>query len=216
MYLSNAADGRRIVHWRNFFRQRPLIKQHSAPLKIINPRFYSFTARKSGVGCYLYFDVLNEGVVPVHSFAKSHSSIYFADNGSSGTRPESPLLQGETCTPIISISGTDRLTLSIDFIQFADGSILFTSPDQKTAHPDGVRAGIEAARKHLRRILEMKGAAEVMKLLPRIHAEVTDEMKSVHYWGHGFYYGVTNVEVLLCKAYEESKLAGVEAMLRVK
>src|SRR5689334_19412179 len=204
VYLSRAANGRRILNWRNFLRQRPLVNQHQAPLSILNPRFYSFTALKSGAGCFLYFDVLNDGDVPVHSFAESHSSTYLADNGSGVIQPERPLLHGEVSTLVISVSGSARLTLSIDFIQFADGEVLFTNTAPKSISPDGVRAGREAAINHLRHIFEENGAMEVMRLLPRLHAEVTDGMRNIDDWGYGFYCGVTNIEVCLRNAYEKS------------
>ena len=216
IYLSRAADGRRILNWRNFLRQRPLVKQNHAPLSILNPRFYSFAALRSGVGCFLYFDVLNNGDVPVHSFAESHSSMYLADNGSGIIQPEIPLLRGEVSTSVISVSGRDRLTLSIDFIQFANGEVLFTNTAQKNVSPDGVRAGRKAAINHLRHVLEENGAMEVMRSLPRLHADVTDVMRNIDDGGHGFYCGVTNVEVCLRNAYEKSSLNGVETLLGVK
>lgn len=207
----------RVFGWRNPLMPEPAVTaQPGCPLRIDNARFYSFKSPFSSVGSVLKFGVKNVGEGAVHSFALSYRSPDPLDTGAIGVQPERLLRAGEAHDAGVSARGKDRMTLTIDFVQFADGGTWYADPPRETVKPEGVRAGAEASLSHLRGILAAKGAAAVMEELPVIRLGVKDPGFSTRgaYGGFGFYGGVTNTVVRVERAHREGGLAGVEAFLR--
>jgi len=131
-----------------------------------------------------------------------------------GSQPESPLKPGESLHTGVSVSGKNRITLMVDFVQFADGTTWYAGPGQKSVHPDGVRAGARAAAEHLIKVLESAGSEAVLKALPSIHADVHDQFATRNVWGFGHYCGVTNASVKVQHANREGGLSAIEGALR--
>lgn len=203
--------------WRDFLKGQPVVAgQPGAPLRIVGARFYSFVSLGSSVGSVLSFDAQNVSRKPIHSFTLSHHSPDPSDTGSGGYQPEAILQPGQSEAVKISAQGKGRMTLVVDFVQFADGSTWYSNPPQETVKPEGVRAGARASLIFLRDVLESRGAAAVMEELPRIHADVTEpDFSTAGAYGHfGFYCGVTNTVVRVQRAYDEGTLPGVEALLK--
>ncbi|HVG30689.1 MAG TPA: hypothetical protein VM864_13355 [Pyrinomonadaceae bacterium] len=207
----------RVFGWRNPLMPEPAVAgQPGCPLRIEGMRFYSFKSLLSSVGSVMKFDVKNVSGKAVHSFSLSHHSPDPLDAGSVGVQPERPLRPGEAQDTSLSARGRDRITLAIDFVQFADGSTWYADPPRETVKPEGVRAGAEASLAFLRRILDAKGAAAVMDELPRIHADVMEpDFSTTGAYGiFGFYSGVTNTVVRVEQAHRERGLSGAETLLR--
>ena len=65
-------------------------------------------------------------------------------------------------------------TLTIDFVQFADGTTWFSNSPYSNVKPDGLRAGAKAAADYLLVVMNREGVEGVMDHLPRIHADVRE------------------------------------------
>jgi len=207
----------RVFAWRNFFKPQPIIEeQTTCPVRLINSRFYSFMSIGSSIGSVLKLDVKNVSDKPIHSFTISYHSLEPTDTGSIGVHPER-LLQPEQSQNIgISSNGNDKVTFSVDFLQFADGDVWYADPPRATVKPEGVLAGRHSATEYLREILESDGAAAVMDVLPRIRVGIKSPDFSTNevFGNFGFYCGVTNTVVCVENAYREGGLSGIEEFLR--
>ncbi len=207
----------RVLAWRNFFKPQPVIEaQPGSPLRIVGTRFYSFMSIGSSVGSVLRLDFKNVSDKPIHSFTISHHSLDPLDTGAFGCQPQTLLQPEHLETTGVSSRGRDRVTFSVNFVQFADGDVWYADPPKATVKPEGVRAGARAATDHLIRVLESGGAGAVMNALPRIHADVNSpDFSTREAFGHfGFYCGVTNTEVRVRYAHGEGGSSRVEDLLR--
>ncbi len=207
----------RVFAWRNFFKPQPIIEEQAiCPVRLVHPRFYSFMSIGSSIGSVLNVAVKNVSDKPIHSFTISYHSLEPSDTGSIGVQPEA-LLQSEQSQDVsISSNGNERVTFSVDFVQFADGDVWYANPPRATVKAEGVRAGRQSATEYLRKILESDGAAAVMDVLPRIRVGVEPPNFSTNeVFGYfGFYCGVTNTVVRVENAYREGGSSGVEEFLK--
>ena len=205
-----------VFAWRDFLKPQPAIEgQPRSPLHIVGTRFYSFMSLGSSIGSVLKLDFKNVSNKPIHSFSVSYYSSDPLDKGGFGCQPQTLLQPDHIETTGVSSRGRDRMTFSVDFVQFADGDVWYSDPPKDSVKPEGVRAGSQAAAKHLLRILESNGAAAVMDALPRIRADVdSPEFSTREVFGDfGFYCGITNIEVRVQHAYQEGGLSEVEDLL---
>lgn len=207
----------RVFAWRNFFKPHPIIEeQPNSPLHIVDTRFYSFMSIGSSIGSTLKLDLKNVSSKPIHSFSVSYVSPDPVDTGGFGCQPQTLLQPGRTQTTGVSSRGRDKVKFSVDFVQFADGDVWYSDPPKVSVKPEGVRAGARAAAEHLLKILESDGVEAVMGALPRIRGDVRSPDFSTReaFGHHGFYCGVTNVEVRAQYAFREGGLPQVEDLLR--
>jgi hypothetical protein len=213
--FSSAASPGRIFTWRNYFKSSPGIEQQpDTPLVIRNPRFYSYWSWGYGIGAWLDYEVVNVSQKPIHSFFESQRSGEPWGSSGSGSQPEPALKPGDSTARKISVSGRSRVNLTVEFVQFADGTTWYSKDGQKFVHPDGVRAGACEAAEHLIKVLELSGPEAVLKSLPRIHVDVRDSPSTFNTWGFGHYCGVTNVVVKVQHANREGGLVAIESALR--
>jgi hypothetical protein len=213
--FSSAMRASRVFTWRNYFKSSPAIEQQSdSPLVIRKPRYYSYWSWGYSIGARLDYEVVNVSQKPIHSFFESHRSGEASDSGGSGLQPEPALKPGASTAMHTSVSGKGRVTLKVEFVQFADGTTWYSKDGQKLVHPDGVRAGAREAAEHLIKVLESSGPEAVLKSLPRIHLDVRDTMSTFNTWGFGHYCGVTNVEVKVQHANQEGGLRAINGALR--
>jgi uncharacterized protein YodC (DUF2158 family) len=210
-----------VFAWRNFLRQAPNIEyQPDSPLLITNPRYYSFMSIGSAIGGVLRFEIINRSDKPIHSYHCRWYSPNQMGNGAYGAwanSQEGSLLPTRSTEGAISAHEYFQLTLTIDFVQFSDGTTWFSTSPEATVKPGGVEAGARDAAEYLCRLLDREGAAAVMRELPRIRADVVGEFftPEVDKFGtFGFYCGVTKMEVLVRHAYEEGGLERVAAAIR--
>ena len=221
MHLGRKVWSPRVFAWRNFFRQPPKIAVHpDSPLLIINPRYYSFASFGSTIGGVLRFEVVNRSSKPVHSYDCRYYSPEGRGNGAYGAwggEQETSLLPGRSTSGSISAHEYVPLTLTIDFIQFADGTTWFSLAPDATTKPAGMEAGRQAAAEHLLKTLERDGAAAVLKGLPEIHVAVQSNpfgSEAREFGSFGFHNGVTNMVVRVRHAHETGGLENVEAVVR--
>ncbi len=220
-YLGRRIWSPHVFAWRNFLRQSPRIEyQPDVPLLITNPKYYSFMSIGSAIGGVLRFNILNRSDKPIHSYQCRWYSPNQMGNGAYGAwanPQEASLLPTQSTEGAISAHEYFELTLTMDFVQFSDGTTWFSSSSNATVKPEGVEAGAKAAADYLRKVLEREGAAAVIQELPQIHADVRNDSftSSADKFGtFGFYCGVTNMVVRVRRAYEEGGLEKVEAIIR--
>jgi hypothetical protein len=208
----------RVFAWRNPLRQPPGIElEADCPLLITNPRYYSFVSIGSAVGGVLNFDVTNTSNKLVHSYDCRYYSPVPVGNGSYGTQPDEGLLPGQSRHDSISAHEYAPLSLTIDFVQFADGTTWLDNSPQSTIKPEGLRAGAKAAATYLLEVMNRDGVQTVMARLPRIHAEVREPKGAANkpeFGIFGFYAGVTNTAVRLGHEYKDGGAERVEIFLR--
>src|SRR5262245_47820740 len=164
-----APGGGRIFTWRNYFKSSPAIEQQSdSPLVIRNPRYYSHWSWGYAIGATLSYDVVNVSQKPVHSFVGSQDSSEPWGEGGNVSQPGSALKPGDSMPTRISVSGKSRVALTMEFVQFADGTTWYSNNGQKFVHPDSLRAGAREAAEHMIEVLESSGPEAVLKSLPQI------------------------------------------------
>jgi hypothetical protein len=208
----------RVFAWRNILRRPPKIeRQPDSPLHITNPRYFAFASLGSAVGGVLRYTVINRGTKPVHSYACRRYSPGPHGNGAYGSRPPGGLPPGQSREDSVAAHDYHELTLAIDFVQFADGTMWFSGDPRATVKPEGIRAGAKAAGAHLLRVLERDGPDAVVAALPRIHADVRGPFGRVagdEFGSFGFYGGVTSIAVRVSHAYTGGGSGAVESALR--
>src|SRR6267378_105607 len=168
-------------------------------------------------GGVLRFDITNRSNKAVHSYDCRYYSPVPVGNGSYGSQPEEGLLPGRSLDDSISAHEYAPLTLTIDFVQFADGTTWFSNSPLSTVKPDGLRAGAKAAANYLLTVMTRDGVQTVMTSLPRIHADVSAPFgapTNPEFGIFGFYCGVTNMAVRVQHEYKDSGAQGVEIFLR--
>ena len=208
----------RVFAWRNVLRRPPRVEHRTdSPLLIADPRYYAFAAPGSAVGGVLRYTVVNRGEKPVHSYACRHSSPVAHGNGARGIQPPGGLPPGRSREDSLAAHDYHELTLTMDFVQFADGTAWFSADPEATVKPAGLRAGARAAGAHLLGLLEKEGPEAVLRALPRIHADVRGPFGRAagdEFGGFGFYSGVTNAAVRVEHAAEGGGAGAVEGVLR--
>jgi hypothetical protein len=208
----------RVFAWHNILRRPPKIeRQPDSPLLITNPRYFAFASLGSAVGGVLRYTVENRSTKPAHSYACRHYSPVAHGNGAYGSQPPGGLPPGQSREDSIAAHDYVELTLTIDFVQFTDGTTWFSGDPRATVKPEGIMAGAKAAGAHLLRVLERDGPDAVVAALPRIHADVQGpfgHMAEDNFGSFGFYSGVTNVAVRVSEAYDGGGAGAVEGLLR--
>ena len=205
-----------VFAWRNPFKLQPIIKeQANCPVRLVSPRFYSFMSIGSSIGSVLELDVENVSDKPIHSFFVSYDSLDPLDTGGMGIQTETCLQPKQSHTIGNSSRGNDRVTFSVDFVQFADGDVWFATPPKASVKPEGVKTGEQAANKYLREVLESDGAAEVISVLPRIRSKMGLWRFSEEgdFGIFGFHDGINKAVVSVQYAYQQNGLRGVEDFL---
>src|ERR1051325_1297336 len=125
----------RVFAWRNFLKPQPIIEeQPNSPLRIADTRFYSFMSVGSSIGSVLKVDFKNVSGKPIHSFSVSYYSPDPLDTGSFGCQPQTFLQPEHLETTGISSRGKERVKLTVDFVQFADGDVWYADPPQATVN----------------------------------------------------------------------------------
>jgi hypothetical protein len=217
----NSAPGpkfkfQRVFKWRNYFRTPPKIDvPPESPLLISSARYYSFMSIGSGIGGELNFVLTNRSIKPIHSYNCRYYSPVSEGNGAYGSQPDQGLLSGKSRTDSINRHDYVPLTLTIDFVQFADGTTWLSDRSDSTVTAEGLDAGAKAAALYLLKIMSRDGADRVIATLPWIHAVVSKPQSAESKYGvFGFYCGVTNTAVRVAEEFRNNGAEGVDKYLR--
>jgi hypothetical protein len=207
---------RRVFTWRNWLRRPPrLAVKDDCPLSLRRPRYYAYASLGSTVGTLLRFDVVNRSAKTIHSYTWRHCSHIPQGNGAFGVQPEAPFVAGQSRKDSCALGWHCPITLTVDFVQFADGSTWFSSTSEATVRPAGVQAGAAAAAGHLSKLLAKDGPEVLLSVLPRIHAEVPAPALAAEDSGaFGFYAGVTNIAIRVADLASRGEILGIADLLR--
>jgi hypothetical protein len=176
--------------------------------------------RSTTVDGVLRFDVINRSEKPVYSYDYRWYSPKLQGNGSHGAFAdpiEGSLPPGHSTFGSIGAEEYFDLTLTLDFVLFADGSTWCSTAPEASVKPKGVEKGAQAAASYLRNVLNRDGAEAVMHTLPQIFVDVEEPLGSdtkSEFGMFGFYNGVTSIAVQVQHAYKEGGLKRVEALLQ--
>lgn len=208
----------RVFAWPNVLLRPPKIDQQpGSPLLITKPRYFAFASLGSAVGGVLRYTVTNRSAKPIHSYAIRHYSPVPHGNGAYGSEPPGGLAPGQSREDSLAAHDYVEMTLTVDFVQFADGTTWLSEAPGATVKPQGVEAGAKEAAAQLRRVFEREGASAVIEMLPRIHAEVPGDLFSTdegEFGTFGHYSGVTNMAVRVQHSFAEGGPQGLAECLR--
>ncbi len=198
---SEAARSRRVFTWRNLFRAAPRVaEQPGCPLQPLRPRFYSHASLGSRIATTLRLDLRNISDKTIHSYFWRHQSPVMKANGGFGCRPQGGMAPGTCHQEAAYLPWRGRLTITIDLVQFADGTIWLTADPESAVKQAGLEAGARAAGDHLLRVWREGGRQSLTAALPRIHADVQEAAwsreRQARLGVFGFYSGVTRASVV--------------------
>jgi hypothetical protein len=206
-----------VFAWRNPLKPQPIIEeQANCPLHLIHPRFYSFMSIGSSIGSVIKIDVKNVSNKAIHSFFISYYSPEATHKSGMGIQPETCLQPQQSEIIGTTTNGDDdRVTFSVDLVQFVDGDIWLTNLPTENIKPEGVQAGAQAATEYLQEVLEVDGAETVMNVLPNIKRKMALWRFSEEgdFGLFGFDYGIKKVVLSVEYAYQKNGLSGVENFL---
>jgi hypothetical protein len=111
-------------------------------------------------------------------------------------------------------SGTGYTGIRVDFVQFVEGAVWYSSDEESLVTKTGVEAGSRAASVHLQSVLARSDAETVMAQLARVHADVVGPLSDPLFGPFGFSAGVNNMTVRLRHAFSRAGLDGVARLLR--
>jgi hypothetical protein len=183
--------------WRNWFRGAPKrASQPGCPLEVLDPRFYSYASLGTRITTFLQFNFRNASGKTIHSYSWRHASPVPKANGGAGCEPERGLLPGEWQRESAHMTWRGPITITVDFLQFADGTTWLSSDPASGVTRAGLDAGARAAAQYLVDVWRLGGQTALQAALPRLHADVNDNWESRERHGTcGFYVGVTHTGV---------------------
>lgn len=133
-------------------------------------------------------------------YSIKHEAAWGGQVGISGTvtvilsEPKRALRPGKA--PRMEIFGTrypqvpESFTLSVDFVEFVDGTRWGEDTDNNGERLDGIRAGANAQREALMKILKTKGPEELMRLLDSTEPQADQSSSRSAKWLDGFRHGM--------------------------
>jgi hypothetical protein len=107
-----------------------------------------------------------------------------------------------------------KVTLSIDFVEFTDGSRWGPDVAKFSEQLDGMRAGMKAAKTELLKLLSEKGPEAIVELLESDMHLLAPERKHSGLWVTGFRLGVKGMSARLLQAYKDKGIAEIEKGLK--
>jgi len=205
------------VLWPSIFaNSRPVvIEQNSTlPLQVAASRDYLSYTFPRKIASVLKIELRNTSSKDIHSFWIRYHSAAQADMGSGVWQPPATIIPGKTEPIWLRVNGKDTLTLSVEFVQYADGTIWLPPGSQDSESQVSLKAGAEAAQKYLLSVLENAGPEQVLEKVPYIHTAVQSEQYTPATNDFGFYCGVSSIAVLVQHAHQEGGLPRVEQVLQ--
>lgn len=146
------------------------------------------------------FNVVNVSRKPIMAYAIKHEAALGDRGALSGTvtvinsEIKRALRPGKS--PQLEISGVrypklpDSLTLSVDFVEFVDGTRWGEDTSKTGDRIDGVRAGANAQREALTKVLKTEGLEQLIRLLDSIEPQADQSSSRSAQWLDGFRHGV--------------------------
>lgn len=163
------------------------------------------------------FVVENVGAKPIHSFWISYDTVAHGFDvtlgvGVNANKPELILAPGRRRALAIINRAKERVTLSVDFVEFADGTTWGADAAKYAESLAGERAGARAEAGRLSKLLKTGGLQAVKEAVagkvnyPDLSADARSEV--------GFLIGVRATRLRVIQAYERGGLPAIESALR--
>jgi hypothetical protein len=206
-----------VLVWRNPLRSVSRAHQPGCPLRFERPRVYTHFSFGSPLETFLRFAVRNIGDRTIHSYFCRHVSPAPNANGGFGSEPDGGLVAGASQHHSAHLTWPGAQRLTVDFVQFADGSTwLSDDPKSSIARP-GLDTGAREAGAHLLRILRAQGTDAVRRALPNLHMDlqnVTDRRdQAERHAVFGVYTGLTHAKVRVGLATADTIEAVLERLV---
>lgn len=181
-------------------KKKPLLivkDQPDSPLTIIEPILDEFSDSRMP---RVYFNVINISGKRILAYAIKHEAALGSRGGFSGSiaviNPDREHALAPGKAPQGEISGIqypqppESLTLSVDFVEFVDGTRWGDDTLKNGDRLDGIWAGAEAEREALLKVLTTNGTEEVMRSLDSIEPKADQPLSRSDQWLEGFRHGV--------------------------
>lgn len=167
------------------------------------------------------FAVVNKGTVPVRAFTvlrEISPGNLQAATITHMTSQKDVLQPGQSKTVLVN-EGTsgqpvEKILLSVDYVEFTDGSAWGDDAFKSAQRLAGQRAGALAALDHFRQISESKGASALIRSVGEDTIGVPQLQANTDEWKQGFDIGVGVVRQRLQKAAERGGIDEVKSELR--
>jgi hypothetical protein len=108
----------------------------------------------------------------------------------------------------------EKVTLSIDFVEFTDGSTWGPDISKSRERLEGMREGIKAAKTVLLKLFSEKGSQAAVELIESDMNLLPPEQNHSQAWVTGFQTGVKSMSARLLHAYQDKGIAGIEKGLK--
>lgn len=204
-------------------RQHPRIQikdQPDSPLGILSAQGDSATAHVPQVDLV----IVNRSIQPVRAYTLRYQTFSNRSKGggsqlTSGGSIESVLQPGYTASETLGegASYTDpirKIVVSVDFVEFADGTMWGPDEYKSTERLAGQRAGAHQVVEHLMKILSKDGPLAVMQSVEGGMADVVPPTGHSPEWLNGFNGGVGAMRERLKTAYSKTGVGAIESELR--
>jgi len=163
------------------------------------------------------FVVENVGSKPIQAYWISYDTIKHGVNiklgsGINATSRELVLPPGKRRTTAILNRGKEKISLSVDFIEFADGTTWGNDTAKYGESLAGERRGAQAEAERLRKLLETSGLSAVVAAV----SERETSLRSNHFSRSesGSLIGARATRLRVRRAYDKGGLPAVESALR--
>jgi hypothetical protein len=189
-----------------------------------SPLIVSFVNHENvnGLQLEMSLSVKNVGKLPVRSYAIRY--LLGPGNRGGGTElgmklsPKSSLQPGASESKTIGVSddpigNIDNILLSVDFVEFIDGTTWGENIQTYKDQVEGLRAGARAATKQLSRMLESEGAYRLLGALEENQFSITPPADRSTEWQKGFRSGVNLITGRLRYTYQKHGINDVENLL---
>lgn len=206
-------------------REKPAVaarEQPGSPLQVSSSRVKWATPDQRIVE--LYYVVQNTSKRPVRAFAVRAGDATRGQATDDGCFFHNAPVPGKIIQPGGTVgrslwqqSPTEsgaRISLTIDYVEFADGGAWGEDSCQAAEMFDGMRAGAAALRENLRRVLREEGPDTLLNTLKSDYGEVEPPQGRSAVWVKGFRSGAGGMRERVRRANEEGGLPEVEAALR--
>lgn len=194
-----------------------ILPQQDSPLQLVAVNVRSADPFSPGID----FAVVNRGAVSVRAFTVSREISPGGLRAATVTHMTSQkdVLQPGQSKVVTVNEGAGRqavesIALSVDYVEFTDGSTWGDDTFKSAPRLAGQRAGGRAALDHFRRLIERKESAALMKSVEEDHLGAPSLDASTPEWNEGFDTGVGAVRQRLRKAWERGGADEVKAELR--
>jgi hypothetical protein len=186
------------------------VANHSPDPKKLNITFDVWNITDKGIRAYaIKHEVVCCGSNAAHIRGSSLSHILSVDKLFLPGQVRSEEIGNEWST-----APYERVTLSIDFVEFTDGSRWGPDISKSSKRLEGMRAGMKAAKTVLLKLLSDKGSQAVVELIESDMNLLAPEQNYSEAWVTGFQTGVKSMSARLLHAYQDKGIAEIEKGLK--